>query len=111
MGPPSGPLDAGLAAAALTLGLLWLGFGLTGLVPWWRNDLVARWALAFPAVVALALAMMLVHLATGGAFFRSAAAVRAAVLLVALLLVLRWGLGRLRVRGRRRAAGWRDLGV
>jgi hypothetical protein len=108
MGPPSGPLDAGLAAAALALGLLWLGFGLTGLVPAWRNDLVARWALAFPAVVLLALAMMLIHLATGGAFFQSRLAVRAAVAIVAVLLVLRWAVRRL--QRRRRAAGWRDLG-
>jgi hypothetical protein len=109
MGPPSGALDAGLAAAVLALGLLWLGFGLTGLVPAWRNDLVARWALAFPAVVALALAMMFVHLATGGAFFQSGAAVRATVALVAVFLLVRWAVGRL--RRRQAASGWRDLGL
>ena len=109
MGPPSGALDAGLAAAVLALGLLWLGFGLTGLVPAWRNDLVARWALAVPAVVVLALAMMLVHLATGGAVFQTPVAVRIGMALVAVLLLVRWAVRRRRSRGR--ASGLRDLAL
>lgn len=51
MGPPSGAVEAGLAAVAVALGLMWLGFGLTGLIPLLRGDPVARWALAFPMVV------------------------------------------------------------
>jgi hypothetical protein len=75
---------------AVASGLVWLGFGLTGLVPGWRPDPVTRWALAFPAVVLLALGMMIVHLATGGAFFQSAAAVRIGAGLVVSALLLRW---------------------
>jgi hypothetical protein len=113
MGPPSGALDAGLAATVVALGLLWLGFGLTGLVPTLRNDLVARWALAFPAVVVLVLVAMLIHLATGGALFESPRAVRAGTGLLAAFLLLRWTMRRLRWReleqGRTRP--WRDLGL
>ena len=77
MGLPSGTVEAGLAAVAVALGLMWLGYGLTGLVPAWRGDPVTRWALAFPAVVVLALAMMIVHIVSRGALFHSPAAVRA----------------------------------
>jgi hypothetical protein len=90
VGPPSGPVEAGLAAVAVALGLMWLGFGLTGLVPALRSDPVARWALSFPAVVLLALAMMIVHIASRGALFHSPAAVRSGVGLIAGGLVLRW---------------------
>lgn len=87
---------------------MWLGFGLTGLVPGWRSDPVTRWALAFPAVVLLALAMMIVHLATGGAFFQSATAVRVGTGLVAGALVLRRLVNR-GPSGQRSGAGRRDL--
>jgi hypothetical protein len=69
---------------------MWLGYGLAGLVPAWRSDPVARWALAFPAVVLMALAMMLVHIASRGALFHSAAAVRVWIGLVAAGLLVRW---------------------
>ena len=111
MGPPSGALDAGLAASLLAVGLLWLGFGLTGLVPAWRQDLVARFALAFPAVVFLALAMMLVHVGTGGALFRSPLAVRACVASLAVLLALRWLVSRRAASPRAPSPGRRDLGL
>ena len=113
MGPPSGALDAGLAAAVLALGLLWLGFGLCGLVPAVRNDLVARWALAFPAVVVLVLVLMLFHLATGGALFESPIAVRAVTGLLAAFLVFSWAVRRLRRRGPEPGPPrpWRDLGL
>lgn len=78
---------------------MWLGFGLTGLVPAWRREYVTRWALAFPAVVALALALMLAHLVSGGAVFQSPAAVRAITGAVAAALVLRWLLRRRRETG------------
>jgi hypothetical protein len=92
---------------AVAAGLMWLGFGLTGLVPGRRPDPVTRWALAFPAVVLLALAMMVVHLVTGGALFQSATAVRAGTGLVAGALGLRWLVARAR-RGPRAPAGCRD---
>jgi hypothetical protein len=106
--PPSGPVEAGLAAVAVALGLMWLGFGLTGLVPAWRRDPVARWALAFPAVVALALAMMVGHIASRGAFFQSAAAVRICVGAVVGGLLLRWLVARAR-SSEPRALHRRDL--
>jgi Dolichyl-phosphate-mannose-protein mannosyltransferase len=90
VGPPSGALEAGLAAVAVALGLMWLGFGLTGLIPLLRGDPVARWALAFPTVVLLALAMMIVHIASRGALFHSPEAVRAGVGLIGVGLVVRW---------------------
>jgi len=80
---------------------MWLGFGLTGLVPAWRRDRVTRWALAFPAVVALALALMLVHLVTRGALFQSAVAVRIGIGVIAGALAARWLATR---AGRRREA-------
>jgi hypothetical protein len=89
VGPPSGAVEAGLAAVAVALGLMWLGFGLTGLIPALRSDPIARWALAFPAVVLLALTMMTVHIASRGALFHSPAAVRAGVGLIAAGLVVR----------------------
>ena len=101
MGPPSSPVEAGLAAVAVALGLMWLGYGLAGLVPAWRNDPVARWALAFPAVLLMALAMMVVHIASRGALFHSPTAVRVWIGLVAGGLVVRWLLSRLRSAGPR----------
>jgi hypothetical protein len=106
VGPPSGPVEAGLAAVAVALGLMWLGYGLTGLVPAWRREPVTRWALAFPAVVFLAFAMMLVQIASRGAFFHNPAAVRVVVALIVAGLVVRWLVGRMwtpgsRFRGRR----------
>lgn len=95
-GPPSGPVEAGIGAVVVAAALLWMGYGLAGLVPAWRDDSVTRWALAFPAVVLLALVLMLFHIATGGAVFHSAAAVRLTVAAVAVGLLVRGGLARLR---------------
>lgn len=108
MGPPSSPVEAGLAAAAVALGLMWLGYGLAGLVPAWRSDPVTRWALAFPAVVFMGLAMMLVHIVSRGALFHSPTAVRVWIGLVAGGLVVRWLVARVRSAGPR-ALQRRDL--
>ncbi|HEU4450783.1 MAG TPA: hypothetical protein VFR63_12480 [Gaiellaceae bacterium] len=108
MAAPSGALEAGLAAVAVALGLMWLGFGLTGLVPSWRGDPVIRWAFAFPAIVVLALVMMGIQAASGGAFFASAAAVRVTTGLVAAALALRWVVRRWRSSSRRSETG-KDL--
>jgi hypothetical protein len=95
-GGPAGPAQAGFEALVIAGALLWLGYALTGLVPGWRDELVTRWALAFPALVLFALVLMLVHIATGGALFRSAAAVRLTVAALAIGLLTRGGLARLR---------------
>lgn len=88
-GQPADALAAGLWASVVALGFLWLGFGLAGLVPSLRRDPVARWALAFPAVVALALVLMLAHVATRGAVFASPTAVRLVVVLLGAALAVR----------------------
>ena len=98
--PPSGALEAGVTAVFEAAALLWLGYALVGLVPMWREDPVMRWALAFPALVTLALVLMLAHLATGGLVFGSATAVRLVVLAAAVAL-----LARALVRRARRTSG------
>jgi hypothetical protein len=94
LGPPSGALEAGLAAVVVAALLAWFGYALTGLVPAWRDEPVTRWALAFPALVAYSLALMLAHMATGGLLFQNDLAVRLVVGLTAAGLaafsIVRW---------------------
>jgi hypothetical protein len=107
LGSPSGAVEAALLAVGVAAALLWIGYGLAGLVPAWRDNPVARWALAFPALVLLALILMLVHIATGGAVFHSAAAVRLIVVVVAAGLLVR----ALRRWRRAQPSGRADLGT
>jgi hypothetical protein len=110
VGPPSGAGEAGLAAFVIAAGLMWLGFGLTGLIPAWRDAPVVRWALAFPAIVVVALLAMAVHAASGGRLYKSPVAPAAVIALLAVLLVVRWALTRR--RGARRASpGRTDLAL
>lgn len=101
LGPPSGALEAGLAAVVVATLLAWFGYALTGLVPAWRDEPVTRWALAFPALVTFALALMLVHIATGGLLFQSVLAVRIVVGISAVVLA-----GLSIVRRLRRPSSW-----
>lgn len=94
---PSSPAIAGVAALPIAIMFLALGYGISDLLigarPW---DRIVRLGLAFPGLLLFSLAVMLVHIITGGEVFSNAAVTRALVLLTAVLLVAK------AIRSRRR---------
>lgn len=89
LGPPSSAAVAGLYALVLGGLLFAFGYLLSGLVAdRLRLDPLTRAALAFPCLVAFALVLMVVHVATRGWLLNNPVAARAATLLGLGLAVL-----------------------
>jgi hypothetical protein len=88
---PKQVVESSVTAAALLL----FGYLLADAIVGHRQfDKVTRWALAFPALVAYALALMLVHMASGGRVLGNAWVVRGIFIATAAFLIAgRWRAG------------------
>jgi hypothetical protein len=77
-------------SCAVAIGLLAFGYLLVDVAAGSRQlDTITRWALAFPAVVAYAFVLMVLHMASGGRMFSTPWLVRGVSLGVAVLLAVR----------------------
>jgi hypothetical protein len=99
-GPPPSPFAAGVESLAVAALSLSFGYLVADALLGRREvDGVIRWALAFPGLVLYALALMLLHIATGGEVFSNAWLTRGITIIIAAALAV--------LRLRRRGAGLR----